>query len=109
VSEDIDAIRQLMTEAATTAEYTIAEVVQKLVDLYTKEGLDRTLGQNQMLIALSNVTGQLISCMPENQRDFVESKVLENIPRQRLAGEAYYAKMESGEVDLATVEPAGRC
>lgn len=109
MSEDIDTIRQMMTNAAAVAEYTIAEATQKLVDLFVKEGLDRTLAQNQLLIALSNVTGQMISCMPENQRAFVESKVLENIPRQREAGEAYFEKKESGEIDLATVDPAGRC
>lgn len=104
-----DNLRKKMEEAAHTAEHTITEVVQRIIDYYIEMGMDEALAQNQMLIALSNVTGHVLAAFPEDQRAFVESKVLENIPVQRQVHEAAYAKEESGIIDLATAEPAGRC
>lgn len=109
MSDDIDQIRKLMADALATAEYQLANDVQTMISKFVAEGLANTLAQNQLLIALSNITGQLIACLPADQRDFVEEQVLKNIPRQRIAADDYFSRKERGEIDLATVETQGRC
>lgn len=109
MSGNIDEIRQLMAEALAKAEYKLAQDVQTMISAFVSEGLDYTLAQNQMLIALSNITGQLIACLPASQRDFVEEQVLKNIPRQRIAADEFFSRKERGEIDLATTETKGRC
>jgi hypothetical protein len=116
VSDEIDKeYGEILDSLSETGVDGLAQVVQKLVDYYVENyDLDVAVAQNQMLIALSTVTGELIACMPneDNIRDFVEQKVTENIKFTRTAVELDHAASAPSEDDpngLAGMTPLGNC
>jgi len=112
VSDEIDQeLAEKLDEASQAGMSAISQIVQMLIDKYGDD-LDVTLAQNQMLIALSTVTGELIACLPEEHRDFVEEKVKENISRQRMETEEDNGEIQTSEDDphgLARMTPVGKC
>lgn len=111
MSDEIDEeYGEILDSLSETGMDGLVQVVQKLVDYYVENyDLDVAVAQNQMLIALSTVTGELIGCMPneDNIRDFVEQKVVENIKFTRTATELDNAKDDPN--DLAGMTPLGNC
>lgn len=112
MSEEInEELGELLDTAVQGGIGAISSLVQLLVDKYS-EDLDETLSQNQMLIALSTVTGELIACLPQEHREFVEGKVKENISAVRIAFEEENGEIQTSEEDpngLARMTPLGKC
>ena len=92
-----------------------AQVAQKLIDYYVENyDMDVAVAQNQVLIALSTITGELIACMPDEDdiRNFVTEKAIENIKYTRTQTELEHASATPSEDDpygLAGMTPLGKC
>lgn len=116
MSDDINEEFAEQLDALTdTAMDGFSQVIQKLVDYYVEHfDMDVTVAQNQMLIALSSITGELIACMvdEDNIRDFVTDKVIQNIKFSREQTELEHATAKPSEDDpygLAGMTPLGKC
>lgn len=90
----------------------IKQVVQKLVDHYFDNyEIDPSILYNQMLIALTEVTGQTLACIDDdgNLRDFILERCVENIEEARKAAEADELSTDEDPYGLARMSTQGNC
>lgn len=114
MSDDIENVAEndLLLELREVGLDGLTQVVQKVIDLYVENhDVDYVLAQNQMLIALSTVTGELLACIPDEDdlRDFVEQKVHNHITDSRKDNEEERLTAEEDPHGLSRMTPQGNC
>lgn len=116
MSEENDKMAELepiLDELQTASYNSIVKVINYLLDYYEVK-LDSTyLAVNQTIISLCDIMGDLLTAVPEEDRDNIEAKIRERISYRRSITELEIAQSDEAEdeapLDLATMTPLGNC